>query len=92
MTTLLASPAPSVALGVLLVAGLLAAWIVRKNQSSRRAALWQGVFFGLLALVGAATIIAVGLGPSYWAISGSALSMMVLTATYDFRRSPRATA
>jgi len=64
MTTWLASPAPGVALGVLLVAGLLGAWIVRKSETSRRAALWRRVCLGLMALVGAATIVAVGLGPS----------------------------
>lgn len=89
MTSWLASPALGVALGVLLVAGLLGAWIVRKSETSRLAPFWRRVFLGLMALVGAATILAVGLGPSYWAVSGSVLSMMVLTATCDFRRSAR---
>lgn len=72
--------------------GLTSAWIARKTEGSACERLSQRVFYGCLAAVGMATIVAVGLGPCYWLASGGTLSAMVLTVTYDPDPSRRATA
>ncbi len=67
--------------------GLFSAWIARLSEGSSRQAISQRFFLGFLVLVGAATLVAFGLGPGYWLSSGAVLSVMVLAATCDFERS-----
>jgi hypothetical protein len=76
--------------GAVELLGLTVAWLTRLSQGSRGQTSCQCLFFGSLALVGGATIVAFGLGPSYWLASGATLAFMVLTVTCDFSRCGKA--
>jgi hypothetical protein len=78
------------AVAAIQVLGLLLAWMARLSEGSRRQTLCQRLFFAALVLVGLGTIVLLGMGPGYWLVSGTTLSLMVLTVTCDFSRSPRA--
>lgn len=77
-------------LGLLQIAGLLSAWLARLSEGSSRQAWCQCLFVGCLALVGLSTMVFVALGARYWLGPGATLSVMILTAVWDFRAHARA--
>jgi hypothetical protein len=77
-------------LGGIHALGLAAAVIARLSVGSRCQTFSQNLFLVCLAIVGGATIVALGLWPPCWLASGATLCVMVLTATSDFGRSHRA--
>jgi hypothetical protein len=70
--------------------GVISACIARLSEGSPRQALSQGTFFGALSLMGAATIVALAVGPGCWVACSASLALMVLTVTCDFRGSREA--
>lgn len=68
------------------VLGLATACLTRTSQGSRMQSTVQLFFFVSLLLVGAGTIVAIGLGPGYWMASGATLSLMVVAAVCEFDR------
>ena len=67
--------------------GLSIAWLVRLGEGSPHQSSLQLLFFAFLTLVGGATIATLGLGPGRWLACGVTLTLMVLTVTWDSRRS-----
>jgi hypothetical protein len=66
------------------VVGLASAWLARLSARSTRQASCERLFFCCLALVGMVTMVAFSLGAGAFLISGTTLSIMVLTTTWDF--------
>ncbi len=73
-------------LGVLTL-GLLSACLARISAGSSRQALSHALFLGCLPMVAGATIVSFGVGPGCWLASALTLTVMVLAATADTRRS-----
>ena len=73
-------------LAIIQTAGLLSACLARLGEGSTRQAGCQWLFFGCLSLVGLATMVALAVGPGACLASGTTLTVMVLTATWDFSR------
>ncbi|HXT58712.1 MAG TPA: hypothetical protein VN699_08750 [Pirellulales bacterium] len=71
-------------LAVIQVLGLASACLARMGEGSIRQTSCQRLFFGCLAMVGAATMTAMLLGPGACLASGATMAVMVLTATWDF--------
>lgn len=72
--------------------GLGSAWLARRSEGSAWQSRFQQLFVVSLFLMGAATILAMGLGPCGWLASGTTFSLMVLGATCDFHRETEAEA
>jgi hypothetical protein len=70
--------------------GVASAWLARLCEGSPRQAASQRMFFGVLPLMGAATMVAFAVGPGYWLACSTTLAFMVLTVTCDFRSSKEA--
>ena len=66
--------------------GLASAWLARLSEGSCHQTDCQCLFLGCLGMVGVATVTALWMGPGWWLGSGATLSVMVVTATCDFRR------
>jgi hypothetical protein len=66
------------------VVGLASACLARMSEGSIRQASAQRIFLGCLALVGAATMTAMLIGPGASVLSGATMAVMVLTAVWDF--------
>src|SRR5690606_16808426 len=86
----LETPAVVWLLATIQLLGLISAWMVRLSEGSRRQVACQWVFVGTLALAGAVAMVSVALEPGYWLASGTSLSIMVLAATCDCRKSTKA--
>lgn len=71
---------------------LASVMLARRSEGSPRQTCCQCLFFASLALVGAATMLTLGLGSGYWPLCGATLSAMALGATLDLRRSQSVTA
>jgi hypothetical protein len=87
--SILHSPAAFWTLIFMQFLGLASAWFARVSEGSTRQAVCQRFFFVCLTVMGAATIVALRLGPGSWFSSGSTLAVMALAATCDFSRSGR---
>jgi len=61
------------------ILGLASAWFARMHQGSHRQASFHAVFFLLLALVGATTLVAAITSPAGSLVTGTTLATMVLT-------------
>jgi len=70
------------------ITGLASSWLARIAEGSRSQAACQWFFLACLALTGLTTMAAVDLGPRYWLISATTLSVMILGAVWDFRPQP----
>jgi hypothetical protein len=68
------------------VFGVLTAFAARFSEGSSRQAVIQGLFFAVLLLLGAATLVALAVGPGCWLGCATTLAVMMLTVTCDFRR------
>lgn len=66
------------------VAGLASACLARLSEGSIRQTSAQRICLGCLALVGAATMMSMLISPGASVLSGAAMSVMVLTAVWDF--------
>jgi hypothetical protein len=64
--------------------GISSAWTTRLSEGSSFQAATQRVFFTLLLLMGAATIVALAVGPGIWLACSASLAVMVLMVTCDF--------
>jgi hypothetical protein len=76
------------ALGLLVAVqcfGVLSAAAARLSEGSACQAITQWVFLVALPLVGAATVVALMVGPGIWVACATSLAVMVLTATCDLR-------
>lgn len=67
--------------------GVSSAWIARLSEGKRHQVISQWTFFGVLPIVGIATVVALAVGPGYWVACSTTLAFMVLTVTCDFRAS-----
>jgi len=76
----------------ILVTGWLSACAARLSVGARQQGICQSVFLFCLVLVGAVTVLALGMAPGFWVVSGATFSIMVLTATWDFGQSNRVAA
>jgi len=88
----LENPVLAYGLCVALVVGLVSACAARMSVGSRCQSVCQTTFLCCLLGVGLLTMAAAGLAPGFWLVSGATFSLMVLTATCDFRRSDQAAA
>jgi hypothetical protein len=79
-------------LGAIQVLGLGSAAAARVSEGSRRQRAYQWVFLGWLGMVGLSGVILAGLASTGWLISGTTLSLMVVTGTCQFGRTVRTTA
>ena len=70
--------------------GISSAWLARLSEGSPRQAVSQRMFFGVLPLVGVATMVALAVGPGCWLACSTTLAFMVLTVTCDFQGSREA--
>jgi len=66
------------------ILGLMSAWFARVHQGSHRQSAYNSVFYLLLAVVGATTIVAAITSPTGSIVTGTALAVMVLTTVWDF--------
>jgi len=66
--------------------GVLSAFAARFSEGSPRQAISQGMFLGMLPLMGVATLMALAVGPGCWLGCATTLAIMVLTVTWDFRK------
>ena len=62
---------------------LASACLARMSEGSLREARYQRLCLGCLALAGLATLASLLVGPSTCVLSGAALAVTVLTATWD---------
>lgn len=83
------SPALLGIVSAVLISGWLSACAARLSVGARQQGTCQGLFLVCLLLVGAVTVLSIGLAPCFWVVSGSTFSIMVLTATWDFGKSNR---
>ena len=67
--------------------GVLSACVARLSEGSPCQSISQRMFLAALPLVGAATILALAVGPGCWLACSASLAAMVLTVTCDFRGS-----
>lgn len=67
--------------------GVTSGCFARLSEGSACQSLSQRTFLVALALMGAATIVALAVGPGYWLGCSASLAAMVLTVTCDFRGS-----
>ena len=81
---LLESTALIYGLAIIQGVGLASACLARWGEGSIRQTSFQRFFLGCLALVGAATMAAMLVGPGACVMSGATMAVMVLTATWDF--------
>jgi hypothetical protein len=65
--------------------GVLSAATARLTEGSSCQAVGQWAFLAALPLVGAATCIALTVGPGVWVACAASLAIMVLVATCDVR-------
>lgn len=70
--------------------GVFSAFLARLSEGSCCQFLGQFLFFGALPLVGAATMVALAIGPGCWVACAATLAAMILTVTCDFRGSRKA--
>jgi hypothetical protein len=70
--------------------GFVSAGLARLSEGSAGQTISQWMFFGILPLVGVATIVAIAVGPGCWLACSATLAVMVLTVTCDFRGSREA--
>jgi hypothetical protein len=68
------------------ILGVLTAFAARFSEGSPHQAISQGMFFAVLLLMGAATLVALAVGPGCWLGCAATLAVMILTVTCDFRR------
>lgn len=66
--------------------GLISAIMARVGEGSPRQTASHACFFACLAIVGAATVMALAVGPGCWITSATTLAVMVLIVTCDFSR------
>ena len=85
-------PAVLCSLGIIQVLGLISAFATRLARPSRRWRASQWVFFTCLGLVAMSMILTLGASSGSWLTSGTTLSLMVLTAVWDFGRQSDCTA
>jgi hypothetical protein len=71
--------------------GLTSAAMARASIGSRHQVKFQWLFMFCLGLVGAGTVISLGIAPGLWILSGAGLAIMVLAVTCEFGRAPQAT-
>jgi hypothetical protein len=64
--------------------GILCACLVRFGLPARLVRSCHAMFLGLLALMAAATLVALSISPMTWFYSSAALSVMVLVVLVDF--------
>jgi hypothetical protein len=67
--------------------GVSTACLARFSEGKPHQVVCQWLFFGILPLVGLATMVALTIGPGYWLACATTLALMVLTVTCDFRGS-----
>ena len=67
--------------------GILSACAARLSEGSPRQAISQGMFLGMLPLMGVVTLVAFAVGPGCWLACSTTLAVMVLVVTCDFRNS-----
>lgn len=72
-------------LALIQIVGLASAWLARMSEGSRSQVSCHRVFFCCLAMMGLTTMIALAVTPKYWLTSGTTLSLMVISAVWDFR-------
>ena len=72
--------------------GVLSAAAARLSEGSSCQSVSQWVFFVALSLLGAATAVALTVGPGVWVACAASLAVMVLTATWDLRVKQRSSA
>jgi hypothetical protein len=75
--------------GFIQIAGLASAWLARLSEGSPRQASCQWLFLGCFGLLGLVTMASAAVGPRFWLVSGTTLSIMVLGAIWDFRAHAR---
>ncbi len=68
--------------------GILSAAAARLSEGSPCQSISQWVFLVALPVVGAATVVALMVGPGVWVACAASLAVMVLTATCDLRAKP----
>jgi hypothetical protein len=65
--------------------GVVSAAAARLSEGSAFQVASQWIFLAALPLVGAATVVALMVGPGVWVACAASLAVMVLTATCDLR-------
>jgi len=65
--------------------GVASAWAARLCEGSAHQTVSHCTFYGVLPLMGAATVVAFVVGPGCWLACSATLAFMVLTVTCDFR-------
>jgi hypothetical protein len=71
-------------------AGIICACFVRFAAPARFLRSGHALYFGLLALMAVATLVALSISPTAWFHSSAALGVMVLVALVDFGEPQRA--
>jgi hypothetical protein len=74
------------------IVGLASAWLARRAEGSDSQRLFQRLFYGCLAAVGAVTVFSFLAQNGYGLPCGAALAAMALAATCEFTRPRGATA
>jgi hypothetical protein len=65
------------------VAGLLSVWLARLTAGGRGQRSCQWLFLSCLALVGATSVVAMGISAASWLFSAVTLALMVVGAVWD---------
>jgi hypothetical protein len=70
--------------------GVASALFARLSEGSPHQSVCQRLFYAVLPLMGAATMVSMAVGPGCWVACATTVSVMVLTVTCDFRSSREA--
>lgn len=68
---------------VIQVIGLLSVWMARLAVGRRSRRTCQRLFLSCLALVGATSVVAMGISAASWLFSAAVLALMVVGAVWD---------
>lgn len=67
------------------ILGILSACMARWSEGSEKQAACHRIFYGIMPLMGSASLLSLAFGPGYWLCCSATLACMVLVATCDFR-------
>jgi hypothetical protein len=68
------------------VTGLISAWLARMTAGGRSQRSCQWLFLSCLALVGATSVVSMGISAASWLFSAFTLALMVIAAVWDVGR------
>jgi hypothetical protein len=72
----------------LMLSGVVSAFSARVSAGYACERLCQALYFGLLILVGIATVVTLGIAPGIWLTTAMTFCVMILAVVWDFKPQP----